>query len=346
MTAAIKLGTSADCYKSGRVARLSGTFWRHRKTEQCGDAALGLLMRILSFCADQAVSLVSHQRMRELFRGSHGRRALNELLAAGFLEDTPEGYEVHDWYDHNRVRKPELTVIPGGGTPKASMAADGESTASLRRVYGEAMAKPGPEIVEETPVPRARAETQDPGPRELLKKEEHRGAESPPLREQCSGELFPELNVTATRPIPPTEPPAPPPESAEEGPRTPRAPRERIAELEARYGAPETLREARESCSLSRRNGQMTDAVWARTLTRLAAYPVHVVLHAMQKFNERYADGNKDEAYLCGMARNMAMRGVHKVTHRHRDEENQPTEEEIARSMAALENLMPLEVAS
>ena len=68
-----------------------GDLWRHPKVDNTGDAALGLLARIWSYCADQGVDTITEKRMLNLFRGSHGRKQLNELIASGFIDALPEG---------------------------------------------------------------------------------------------------------------------------------------------------------------------------------------------------------------------------------------------------------------
>lgn len=151
------LGNSAQTLKQGRYARLMGTLWRHEKTEKVGDAALGLFARILSFLADQAQETVSEKRMVELFRGNpNGRRQLNQLLAAGFMEAVPGGgYAPHDWSEHNRVTKPvKLRVVRSG------------PVMNMRGLCDDVVMNAPPEIIEEPCVPRARAETQDPEERE------------------------------------------------------------------------------------------------------------------------------------------------------------------------------------
>jgi hypothetical protein len=151
-----RLGSATECRKSGRYARLMGDLWRHPKIDQVGDAALGLLTRIWSYCADQGVDRLAEKRMLDLFRGANGRRQLNELLAAGFMEALPEGgYAPHDWLEHNRVAKTvRLRVVPKPAVMK------------MRGRCDEDVMKPTPEIIQETTVSRARALTQDPGVKE------------------------------------------------------------------------------------------------------------------------------------------------------------------------------------
>lgn len=86
-----------------------------------------------------------------------------------------------------------------------------------------------------------------------------------------------------------------------------------IASFEARY-EPGLAAEARQACSLSRRNGKMRDSVWLPVLERLAKYPAEVVNQALHSFCERHADGNKDERYLIGLVRGFAKRSDSSVT--------------------------------
>lgn len=64
---------------------------------------------------------------------------------------------------------------------------------------------------------------------------------------------------------------------------------------------------------MTRRNGKLADAVWARTLRQLEAYPLEAVVAALETFVARYADGTKDERYLVGIARGNA-KGASAVT--------------------------------
>lgn len=80
-----------------------------------------------------------------------------------------------------------------------------------------------------------------------------------------------------------------------------------IKQLEAKY--PNGLAaEARDAVALSRRNGKIADSVWLRTLKKLDAYPAEASVQAMRTFVERYADGEKNEQYLIGIARGNASR--------------------------------------
>lgn len=76
----------------------------------------------------------------------------------------------------------------------------------------------------------------------------------------------------------------------------------RIEDLSKPY-PPELLRDVYDGCRLSRRAGKMADGRWADTLDRLAQYPAHAVIAAMQTFVDRYGAGDKDERYLLGIVR-------------------------------------------
>lgn len=79
----------------------------------------------------------------------------------------------------------------------------------------------------------------------------------------------------------------------------------RIRELESRY-AEGLAAEARKACAMSRRNGRMSDSLWATTLEAMAKHPADAVERSMRTFAERYADGQKDERYLLGIVRGEA----------------------------------------
>jgi hypothetical protein len=85
-----------------------------------------------------------------------------------------------------------------------------------------------------------------------------------------------------------------------------------IRALEARYPA-ELCAEVRGGVGLSRRNGRIADSVWLATLRKLEPHPVAIATHAMQVFVEKYADGDKGEAYLVAIARREAAGTNHRT---------------------------------
>ncbi len=267
-----KLGSnSAQLVSQGRYARLMGNLWRHPKTAEVGDAALGLLMRLLSYCADQGVDRVSETLMVDLFRRNpNGRRQLNQLLAVGFVDKLPEGgYAPHDWYEHNRVTKPvKLKLVRDEPVRKMGGLCD-----------DDVMTTP-PETIQEKPSSRARAKTQDPRPKSFNSPSESLGdAEAPPP------------------PAVDTEPPKL------------REVRAKVAALEARYEDPELVAEVRQGCANTRKGGRLADTVWLATLLRLAAVERSAVLAAFHEYVERYADGDRGEGYLVAVAKGKAKRG-------------------------------------
>lgn len=89
-------------------------------------------------------------------------------------------------------------------------------------------------------------------------------------------------------------------------PATPSGPsvRKQIETLESAY--PKALVEqTRIGCGLRRRNGKLADTVWLSTLETLKSIGVNFSKMAMEKFVEKYADGEKDERYLIGIARGL-----------------------------------------
>lgn len=80
---------------------------------------------------------------------------------------------------------------------------------------------------------------------------------------------------------------------------------EQIKELESRYPS-DLCADVREGIALCRRNGKVSDSVWLKTLRQLEAHPADAVVEAMRTYAGRYADGEKGEAYLVGIARRAA----------------------------------------
>lgn len=78
-----------------------------------------------------------------------------------------------------------------------------------------------------------------------------------------------------------------------------------LAELESAYPA-DIVAETRQACANSRRSGRMTDSVWLAVLQKLAKLPPADVVDAMRIFVDKYADGERDERYLLGIARRLA----------------------------------------
>lgn len=193
----VRLGSSNETRSKGRYARLMGSYWRHRRTDSIGLAAAGLFSFVLSFCADQEVSVVPRDRMRALYRGdSNGARALKQLLAAGYVEETEAGFRVHDWKQHNQPTKPHLSVVGGS-----------DAATRQRRGSDEPATSAPPETIEEVAVSRAYALTQVP------EREEKEEREEPP---------------TGVRTVPAMPPPAPPLEGRPRprpGPRKARPPK-------------------------------------------------------------------------------------------------------------------------
>lgn len=86
----------------GRYARLMGTLHRNLKTEAVGDAALGMLVRLWSYCADVGRHVLTDRDMGVIMvRDKNGPRKLKALLDAKLLEKVEGGYMPHDWFDHN-----------------------------------------------------------------------------------------------------------------------------------------------------------------------------------------------------------------------------------------------------
>lgn len=86
----------------GHYARVMGTLHRSLKAEKAGDAALGMMVRIWSYCADVGRHELTERDMAVIMvRDKNGPRKLKALLEAGLLDRTEGGYTPHDWFDHN-----------------------------------------------------------------------------------------------------------------------------------------------------------------------------------------------------------------------------------------------------
>ena len=116
-------------------------------------------------------------------------------------------------------------------------------------------------------------------------------APSKPLRSQ-------EQEQEQEQEISPSSPPDP---THSSGPSV----QDQIRTLCARYPA-ELVAETREAIALTRRNGKVSDSVWLKLLRQLEAHPIEAVTTAMRTYTERYADGEKGEAYLLGIVRSEA----------------------------------------
>lgn len=156
-----KLGSQRECAKQGRWAKVHGDHWRSEAREKLTFAANGLLMDIWSYCADQATDQVSTTVMRKLCAADakNAGRMRQQLVSAGYLAATTDGWVVLKWQQLNPVAKHyPLRVVE----PPADEALGGSSEEAETLSQRSAP----PEIIEEPCVPRARAETQDPEERE------------------------------------------------------------------------------------------------------------------------------------------------------------------------------------
>lgn len=117
----------------GHYARVMGTLHRHQKTEKAGDAALGMLVRIWSYCADTGRSLLTDRDMAVIMvRDKNGPRKLRQLIDARLLDRAEGGYAPHDWFDHNPgLKQSEPKVDNDNSSERESNVRDGESNVTL-----------------------------------------------------------------------------------------------------------------------------------------------------------------------------------------------------------------------
>lgn len=95
----------------------------HDRVIDLTDAAFRMHVSAMCFCGSNQTD--GRIKARVLLRYA-GRKAIDELVAAGLLVETADGYEVHDYLDYNRSREEieELSAkrsqagIKGGRPPK------------------------------------------------------------------------------------------------------------------------------------------------------------------------------------------------------------------------------------
>jgi hypothetical protein len=86
----------------GYYLNILGTLWRHPKAERAGDAALGLWVRMLSYCADSSTSVLTRRQVATLLTGDrNGPRKLAALLKEELVVEFDSLYTPRDFYAHN-----------------------------------------------------------------------------------------------------------------------------------------------------------------------------------------------------------------------------------------------------
>lgn len=87
----------------GRYARVMGDMWRNTRIEPVSFGARGLLLGILSFCADQANDgVITGKAMQKLLEGNpNGRRMVRNLIDHGFISASGDDFVVVSWTKYN-----------------------------------------------------------------------------------------------------------------------------------------------------------------------------------------------------------------------------------------------------
>lgn len=80
-------------------ARIDDGFWRNEKVAACSDASLGLHVRAISYCADQATDGVLSGIALKALRAKAG--LVRELVKAGLWIDHHDRFEIHDYLKYN-----------------------------------------------------------------------------------------------------------------------------------------------------------------------------------------------------------------------------------------------------
>lgn len=105
-------------------AKIDDRFHAHPKVARAGDAAIGLHIRALSYCA---AYLTDGLVPRDFARGK--KRAASRLVAVGLWEVHADGWVIHDYLEYNlsaeevkEQREIERAIRSAGGKARASVA--------------------------------------------------------------------------------------------------------------------------------------------------------------------------------------------------------------------------------
>lgn len=131
-------------------ARLDDGFWRNEKVIACSDAALGLHVRAISYCANQLTDGVLTKAALTMLRASPKR--VTELVDAGLWDITDDaGQAIHDYLVYNPSR---LEVEAELAKKQAAGKAGGLASARAR---AQAKSKPVPVPSRPDPISTAAA---------------------------------------------------------------------------------------------------------------------------------------------------------------------------------------------
>lgn len=272
--------------------RIDDGFPLHRKAAEVGPNGVGIFVGILGYCARNLTDGRIPKKELSLawpWGGVQLKKVADSLVQAGLLEDIGDAYQVHDYLEYQ----------PSRAEIEAKRAAERDKK---RRQRGNDQPPSGPPrspTGTDEVVPQGQPAGQNRlSPRESLARAPALTRPDPTLpikRSQSSN------NNTHEKPLEP-------PEAVREASASRASVRQEISSLERRY-EPELVKGARDACALSRRNGSMSDSVWLTTLRKLAGHPVEASQGAMKRMIEQYADGEKDERYMLGIASRLAREG-------------------------------------
>jgi len=318
--------------------------WRSsRKVAKAGPEACGFWLAMCCYSASYLTDgLVPDGELGLVFPGCNRRRAarlVRELVAAGMVERQPVNcqltasqlpvnsqsipsqpgiyWRIHDFLDYNASREEvlEKRALARRKKRRQRKMSPGDSPLPHTHTHTHTQLRPtdAPENSAEAAASSARLD----GGSESGHSPQLEGGPGATTAATSSDEPedAPRCDEDAP-PGPPTPRPGPTMPGGGSGPserlQRPRAAEptgpsvvEQIRALEFRFGE-RLSAEARDAVGLSRRRGKVADPVWLRTLQALDAHGAPAASAAMTTFVESYGDGDKGEAYLIAIARNLA----------------------------------------
>jgi hypothetical protein len=115
---------------------LDDKFAWHRKTVAAGNAAIGVWARCGSWASGQPVDgLVPFEIARAIGKPTE----IAALVKAGLWEETPDGYQMHDYTDHN-LSAAQWRALSEKRAEAGSKGGRSGRRGGLRRIDGEASA--------------------------------------------------------------------------------------------------------------------------------------------------------------------------------------------------------------
>lgn len=87
-------------------ARFDDGFLTHPKVLRAGEEAANLFMRSVIYCAQHLTDgAIPREALRVITERRDAAKLAARLVAVGLFEETPDGWQIHDYTDHNPTRE-------------------------------------------------------------------------------------------------------------------------------------------------------------------------------------------------------------------------------------------------